>query len=113
MSSTEILSPGWQICKLLNHPRAVNGRVFYLQGSPDALGFFEAIKLAELEGKHLRIPAPAQRYFFGSVPFGKKTVRVSENGEVWLSWSSGFGRDFEFAQLRYDSFRRIFFLLFR
>lgn len=64
------------------------------EASPDALGFFEAIALAGLEGQYVRIPAAAQRKHFGCVPFGRLAVRVVNNTCRTIK-SMDFGRDFD------------------
>lgn len=74
----------------------------------DAIGFFEAIKLADLEGKWLRLSAAVQRRFFGRAPFGKKAVRVSDNGEVRTYVTDGFGRDWDEQIYRYDHSENVF-----
>jgi hypothetical protein len=103
------LQPGWQICKRLERPRdTVGTATFYLVGEPDALGFFESVALAGLEDCWIRLPAPAQRHFFGKVLFGNKAIKVSNDGKVTVFWTVAFGRDFERVELRYDQFRRLF-----
>ena len=62
--------------------------------TPDAIGFFEAIALAGLEEKYVRIPAATQRRHFGCVPFGRLGVRV-ENGVCRTIKAQDFGRDFD------------------
>lgn len=104
----EILKPGWQLCTVLDAPRAINGKTFYLQGRADPLGFFEAVALSDLEDKWIRLPAPCQRHFFGCVPFGKKAVKVKTDGIILLFWTSGFGQDWEYQTLRYNPSERAF-----
>jgi hypothetical protein len=101
-TSGDILAPGWQICRASEHARDNNPKLMYLQGRADALGFFEAVCLSELEGQYLRLPAACQRHFFGAVLFGKKAVKVNPDGTVRVFWTSGFGQDWETADLRYN-----------
>lgn len=61
----------------------------------DAIGFFEAIKLSDLEDKWLRLSASVQRRFFGRVPFGRKAVKVKPDGQVWTYQTAGFGHDWD------------------
>jgi hypothetical protein len=63
----------------------------------DPLGFFEAIKLAGVEGQFVRIPAEVQRRHFGNVPFGKLGVCV-ENHTCTTLRSVAYGRDFDRQQ---------------
>jgi hypothetical protein len=99
----QFLQPGWQICKRLERPRdTVGTATHYLTGQADALGFFEAVALASLEDNWIRLPAPAQRHFFGKVLFGNKAIKVSNDGKVTVFWTVAFGRDYESIDLRYD-----------
>ena len=68
----------------------------------DGLGFFEAIKLLELEGRSLVLSADVQRHFFRGVPFGKKRVKAGEDGRVWVSRRVAFGQDSASRVVRYD-----------
>lgn len=69
----------------------------------DTLGFFERIRLENLEGQPLRIPAATQRYHFGAAPFGRKQVTVSASGEVSVSAKCAFGQDWNEARLRWSA----------
>jgi hypothetical protein len=60
----------------------------------DAIGFFEAIALAGLEGQRVRIPAAVQRRHFGNTPFGKLAVKVV-NSTCQTIKAMDFGRDFD------------------
>ena len=70
-------------------------------GRKDEIGFFERIKFAGLEEVPFRLCAEIQREHFGCVPFGKRQIRVVDN-EVTVSWTSGFGQDFEYVSLRWS-----------
>jgi hypothetical protein len=62
--------------------------------TPDAIGFFEAIALAGVEGEFVRIPAAVQRRHFGGTPFGKLGVKVT--GCVCTTLRSvAYGCDFD------------------
>lgn len=61
---------------------------------PDAIGFFEAVALAGLEGQYVRIPAATQRRHFGCAPFGKLAVKVESNRATTIK-SMDYGRDFD------------------
>jgi hypothetical protein len=74
----------------------------------DPAGFFEALKLADLESKWLRLSFAVQRRFFGRVPFGKKAVKVSECGEVRTYQTAGFGQDWDEQIYRFDFFKGCF-----
>lgn len=107
--STEIgYKPGWQICTVLARARHTKGQTFYLQGAKDHLGFFEAVKLSELEDKWIRLPAPAQRYFFGKAVFGRKAIRVSPDGKVKVFQTHAFGHDWDIDTVILDQARRCF-----
>lgn len=75
----------------------------------DPVGFFEAMKLADLEGKFVRIATKLQKRFFGCAPFGKLGVRISEMGDVTTLRSVAFGKDFEEITARYDCFEKNWF----
>lgn len=68
----------------------------------DAIGFFEAIMLAGLEGEWIRLGASVQKRFFRRAPFGKKAVKISQNGEIRVYVTAGFGRDWDEQILRFD-----------
>lgn len=55
----------------------------------DSIGFFEAVKLAGLEGQEIRVSVAVQKKHFGKVVFGKKTVVVSEDCTVEIFWTVG------------------------
>lgn len=55
----------------------------------DSIGFFEAVKLAGLEGQEIRVSVAVQKKHFGKVVFGKKTVLVSEDCSVEICWTVG------------------------
>jgi hypothetical protein len=74
-----------------------------IDGIASPIGFFESIKLNDMEGKWLRIPAAIQRRHFGSVPFGKKAVKVAEDGLVTVFHTVAFGHDWEEQNVRWDS----------
>lgn len=95
-------------CTHLDSPRAKAGQAVSLNGKSDALGFFEAIALADMESKWLRLPASVQRYFFGAPIFGRKAVKVEPDGRVLVFWTTGFGQDWERAELRYSQTRKVF-----
>jgi len=63
---------------------------------PSALSFFEAIALAGLEGKSIRLSAETQRKLIGFPVFGKLKMRV-QDGEVTLVKSVCFGTDYNTA----------------
>lgn len=92
----------------LDRPRATKGNAISLLGVSDALGFFESIALAGLEGSWIKLPVPTQRRFFGDNIFGSKSLRVTADGQVTVFWTSAFGRDWECAYLRYDQFQKSF-----
>jgi hypothetical protein len=101
----------YPVCKKLanDRPRNTDFTAHYLIGVADALGFFESIALAGLEGFWLRLPAATQRHFFGKVLFGNKAIKVSNDGKVTVFWTVAFGRDFERVELRYDQCRKCFY----
>lgn len=69
---------------------------------PDALGFFEGIHLAGHTGKWLRVSYAVQKKHFGRALFGKKAVRVNDNGVVDLWHSVAFGMDWEHVRMMFD-----------
>ena len=73
-----------------------------IDATADPIGFFESIKLNGMEGKWLRISAAVQRRHFDSVPFGKKAVKVAEDGLVTVFHTVAFGRDWEEQLIRWD-----------
>lgn len=79
-----------------------------LQGTADALGFFEAVALSGLEDCWLRLPVPTQRHFFSDNLFGGKAVKVQPDGVVVVFWTVCFGQDWERVELRYDQCKRQF-----
>ena len=58
----------------------------------DMLGFFEAIKLADLENTRITVSYAVQRKHFGKLIFGKKTVVVNEIGQVYVTWCNGYDK---------------------
>ena len=73
------------------------------EATPDPRGFFEAmLGFDGMAGKWVRIPALVQRRYFGNVPFGKRAIRLSENGEVEVFKSQAFGKDFDIWKFRFD-----------
>lgn len=68
----------------------------------DAIGFFESVALAGLEGEWFRVSAKQQREFFGNVPFGKRMVRVAKDGAVSVMRCMDFGSDFDIQTVRFD-----------
>lgn len=72
------------------------------EAKADALGFFEAVALAGLEGEYFRMSADQQRKHFGNVPFGRLSIKVDKNGIVTARRSVAFGRDFDTQEGRWD-----------
>ena len=65
--------------------------------TPGKYTFFEAIALAELENKPLRLDTATQRALLGSSVFGKRLIVVDGSGFVTCSVSLAFGLDFDEA----------------
>lgn len=55
----------------------------------DSIGFFEAVKLAGLENREIRVSVAVQKKHFGKVVFGKKSIVVSEDCTVQVFWTVG------------------------
>ena len=68
-----------------------------LTAKAGVLSFFEAIALAGLEGKWIRLSAATQKTLIGSNVFGKQEFRVNADGTVEVSRSTAFGMDSEIA----------------
>lgn len=60
--------------------------------------FFEAIALAGMEGKRIRLSADTQRALLGYAVFGRRQIVVHRDGTVECTVSCCFGLDFESAQ---------------
>jgi hypothetical protein len=58
----------------------------------DAIGFFEAVKLAGMENTRMTVSYAVQRKHFGKIIFGKKTVVVNEIGQIYVVWSTGYNK---------------------
>ena len=69
---------------------------------PDVAGEFgaleTAIELAGLTGCWLRLSAADQRRLMGFAPFGKKEVKVGDDGVVTVGYKIAFGQDWSEAQ---------------
>lgn len=64
---------------------------------PSKYTFFEAIALAGLEGKRIRLDANTQRALLGFAVFGRREIIVQEDGSVQCTVSLCFGTDYEIA----------------
>jgi hypothetical protein len=60
----------------------------------DPIGFFEAVALAGMEGRFIRIPSAVQRRHFGYAPFGKLGVKI-EGCLCTTLRSVAYGCDFD------------------
>lgn len=69
----------------------------YAGAKPGVLTFFEAMALADLEEKAIRLSADLQRKLLGFPVFGRREITVLKSGEVRCVVSTGFGMDFEAA----------------
>ncbi|AJY03062.1 hypothetical protein SB768_25145 [Burkholderia sp. SIMBA_043] len=67
---------------------------------PSKYTFFEAIALAGLEGKPIRLDAGTQRALLGFAVFGRREIIVQEDGSVRCAVSLCFGTDYEIALWR-------------
>lgn len=80
---------------------AANGAVIpswtYVGAAPSVYTFFEAVALAGMEGRPVRLSATLQRALLGSVVFGRREVVVHDNGTVECTVGVSFGQDFETA----------------
>jgi hypothetical protein len=77
-----------------------------LTAKAGVLSFFEAIALADLEGKWIRLSADTQKALLGSNVFGKQEFRVNTDGTVDVSRSTAFGMDSEIAQYDLHAIKR-------
>ena len=65
--------------------------------TPSAYTFFEAIALAGLEDRRIRLDSKTQRALLGSPVFGNRSIVVGSSGRVTCTITADFGRDFESA----------------
>ena len=72
----------------------------------DAIGFFESVALAGLEGEWFRLSADQQRQFFGNVPFGRRALMVAKDGLVSVIRSVAFGCDWDEQRGRWNAFEK-------
>lgn len=63
--------------------------------APHRTALYEAIALAGLEGKTIRLDAATQKRLMGGVVFGKQAIVVSEDGTVNVTRKTAFGMDCE------------------
>lgn len=66
-----------------------------LPTTPDARSLFEVVALAGLEGQWIRLDAATQRAIMGGNAFGKQQIRISADGELFVTRSTCFGQDSE------------------
>lgn len=64
---------------------------------PSIYTFFEAVALAGLEERPIRLDADTQRALLGFSVFGRRSITVHKNGAVTSSIKVCFGQDFEAA----------------
>ena len=64
---------------------------------PSIYTFFEAVALAGLEERPIRLDADTQRALLGFPVFGRRSLTVHKNGAVTSSIKVCFGQDFEAA----------------
>lgn len=57
--------------------------------TPDAIGFFEGVALAGMEGVRMRVSHSVQRKHFGKIVFGKKAVTI-KNATILLEYNAGY-----------------------
>ena len=69
----------------------------YQEKVPSIYTFFEAIALAGLEERPIRLSASLQRSLLGSAVFGRRAIVVRSDGTIQCTIVVGFGRDFETA----------------
>jgi hypothetical protein len=69
----------------------------------DPRGFFESVLgFEKLENKWIRVSFETQRRYFGNTPFGRKAIKIKEDGVVVLYKSQAYGHDWDFIEARYD-----------
>lgn len=78
----------------------------YAGAKPGILTFFEAMALANLEERAVRLSASLQRKLLGFPVFGRREITVLKSGEVRSVVSTGFGMDCEAAVYSPGTIRR-------
>lgn len=75
--------------------------------TPSKYTFFEAVALAGLEGKRIRLRAEVQKALLGHPVFGKRAITVDgEQGSVISTIAVCFGTDFERAVYTAENVQR-------
>lgn len=68
--------------------------------------FFEAIALAGLENKKIKLSSAMQRKLLGCVVFGRRPITVLDNAMIQCTVDVCFGQDWETAEWTADTVRR-------
>lgn len=86
----------------LRNPGLAKPTALY-EATADPRGFFESVLgFGKLAGQWIRLSKATQLRYFGDAPFGRRAIKVDDNGKVTVYKSQAYGKDWDFWEIGYD-----------